>query len=91
MQSGLGPDLCLISPSNNDTICKLLAQWEGGAHGYVPDVKEDNTICLACENTNGLTLLHSRNPKIRKLVNLNNRYQTDGMCIVKHGVNFGHE
>jgi len=36
-------------------------------------------------------LFHRKAFKIRKLANLNNRHQTDGMCVVKHGVNFGHE
>ena len=29
------------------TIRELLKQWKRGYHGYVPDVKEDDTIRLA--------------------------------------------
>ena len=77
--------------TNEDaTVRELLAQWEGGAHGYVPEAKEDNIIRIACENTNGIGLFHKDNLKVRKLLNLNSRHQTDGMCIVEHGINFGH-
>ena len=73
----------------DNTIQDLLNQWESGAHGYVPDMKDNNIIRLACENTNGLSLFHRKALKIRKLANLNSRYQTNDMCVVKHGVNFG--
>ena len=74
----------------DDAIRELLEQWKGGAHGYVPEVKEDDIIRLACENVNSLSIYHKGTPKIGKLLNLNNRHQTDGICIVEHGVNFGH-
>ncbi len=54
-------------------------------------MKDNNIIRLACENTNGLSLFHRKALKICKLANLSNRHQTNGMCVVKHGVNFGHE
>ena len=54
-------------------------------------MKDNNIIRLACENTNRLSLFHRKDLKIRKIANLNNRHQTNGMCVVKHGVNFGHE
>ena len=75
----------------DNTIQELLNQWESGAHGYVPDTKDNKIIRLACENTNRLSLFHRKDLKILKLANLNNRYQTDGMGVVKHGVNFGHK
>ena len=75
----------------DNTIQELLYQQESGAHGYVSDTKDNNIIRLLCENTNGLSLFHRKALKIRKLANLNNRHQTNGMCVVEHGVNFGHE
>jgi hypothetical protein len=101
-----GSDLALVEGSNmradakethhgrtdeDNTIQELLNQWESGAHSYVPYTKNDNIIRLACKNTNRLSLFHRKAHKTRKLANLNNRYQTDGMCVVQHGVNFGHE
>ena len=61
----------------DNTIQELLNQWESGAHGYVPDTKDNNIIRLACENTNGLSLFHRKALKICKIANLNNRHQTD--------------
>jgi hypothetical protein len=66
----------------------LLEQWRKGGHGLVPDVKGDNTIHLGCKNMNSLSLFDPRSTKHRKLLNLHNKYQTDGACIVEHGINF---
>ena len=66
----------------------LLKQWLQGSHGYVSDVKGDDTIRLGCENANSLSLFDQRSRKLRKLINLHNKYQTDGACIVEHGTNF---
>ena len=44
----------------DNTIQELLNQWESGAHGYVPDMKENNIISLACENTNGIVYFTGR-------------------------------
>ena len=76
--------------SEEATIRELLEQWQGGAHGYVPEVKGDDTIRLACENVNSLGLHQKGAPKPRKLLNLVSRHQADGMCIVEHGMNFRH-
>jgi hypothetical protein len=77
--------------TNKDfTIRELLEQWQGGAHGYVPEVKGDNTIRLACKNVNSLSLHKKGAPKSRKLLNLVSRHQVDEMCIVEHGMNFRH-
>jgi hypothetical protein len=69
-------------------IQNLLQQWRQGGHGFVPDVKGDNTIRLGCENANSLSLYHPTKSKLRKLLNLHNKYQTDGACILEHGTNF---
>ncbi len=66
----------------------LLEQWRKGGHGHVPDVKGDDAICLGCKNVNSLSLFDPRSTKHRKLLNLHNKYQTDGACIVEHGINF---
>ena len=74
----------------DSTIRELIEQWQGGGHGYVPEKKNDNIIRLACENVNSLSLHQKGGRKTRKLVNLVSRYQADGMCIVEHGMNYGH-
>ncbi len=70
------------------TVQDLLDQWRKGGHGYVPDEKGDDTIRLRCKNVNSLSLFHPTKSKQRKLLNLHNRYQTDGACILEHGTNF---
>jgi hypothetical protein len=66
----------------------LLDQWQKGGHGYVPDKKGDDTIRLGCKNMNSLRLFHPTKSKQMKLLNLHNKYQTDGACILEHGTNF---
>jgi hypothetical protein len=66
----------------------LLEQWRKGEHGYVPDLKGDDIVQLGCENTNSLSLFDPRSTKLRKLLSLHNKYQTDGACIVEHGTKF---
>jgi hypothetical protein len=56
----------------------LLEQWRKGGHGYVPDVKGDNIVQLGCKNANSLSLYDPRSTKLRKLLSLHNKYQTDG-------------
>ncbi len=49
---------------------ELLKDWQKGSHGYIPEVKEDNDICLQCENVNSLSIFHPTKSKMRKLTNL---------------------
>ena len=72
-----------------ETVRELLEQLKGGAHGYIPPTKEENTIRLGCENVNSLSMFDKKQTKRRKLINLHSRHQTDGACIVEHGTNFG--
>ena len=69
-------------------VWDLLEQWRKGGHGYIPDVKGDNIVRLGCENANSLSLYDPPLTKLRKLLSLHNKYQTDGACIVEHGTNF---
>jgi hypothetical protein len=46
----------------------LQKQWQQGSHGYVPDVKGNDTIRLGFENANSLSLFN----QLRKLINLHN-------------------
>jgi hypothetical protein len=73
-----------------ETVRKLLEQLKEGAHGFVPQVKEDNIIRLGCENVNSLSHFDSKQVKRRKLISLHNMHQTNGACIVEHGTNFAH-
>ena len=76
--------------NEDNTINELLEQWAGGAHGFVPEKKDENIIRLVGENVNNLGLYNRINQKMFKLSNLISRYQSDGMCMVEHGMNFGH-
>jgi hypothetical protein len=71
-----------------EMVQELLNGWQKGAHGYIPEVKEDNIIQLGCENINSLSIFHPTKSKMRKLTNLHQRHQMDGACIVEHGINF---
>ncbi len=71
-----------------EMVQELLNGWQKGAHGYIPDVKDDNFIYLGCENFNSLSIFHSTKSKMRKLTHLHQRHRTDGACIVEHGINF---
>jgi hypothetical protein len=69
-------------------VRELLNGWQKGAHGYIPEVKGNNIIHLGCENVNSLSIFHPTKLKMRKLTHLHQRHQTDGACIVEHGINF---
>jgi hypothetical protein len=69
-------------------VRELLNGWQKGTHRYIPEVKDDNIICLGCENFNSLSIFHPTKSKMRKLTNLHQRHQMDGACIVGHGINF---
>ncbi len=66
----------------------LLEQWRKGGHRFVPDNKDDDILCLGCENVYSLSLFNPSKSKQRKLLNLHNKHQTDGACILEHGINF---
>ena len=67
----------------------LLEQWRKGGHSYIPDVRKgDDIVRLGCKNANSLSLFDLCLTKLRKLLSLDNKYQTDGACIVEHGMNF---
>jgi hypothetical protein len=61
----------------------LLYQLRKGGHGYVLDKKGDDTIRLRCKNVNSLSLFHPTKSQQKKLLNLHNRYQMNGACILK--------
>ena len=88
--SGDAQDIYRTQTNEDNTINQLLEQWEGGAHGFVPEKKDENIIRLVGENVNSLGLYNRTNQKMFKLSNLISRYQSDGMCMVEHGMNFGH-
>ncbi len=60
-------------------VQELLKQWRKGGHGFKPDKKGDDIIRLGCENVNSLSLLHPTKSKLKKLLNLHNKYQKGGM------------
>jgi hypothetical protein len=62
--------------------------WQKGAHGYIPEVKDDNIIHLGCKNVNSLSIFHPIKSMMRKLTHLHQRHQMDRACIVEHGINF---
>jgi hypothetical protein len=69
-------------------VWELLNGWQKGAHGYIPEVKDNNVIRLGCENVNSLSICPPLKSKMRKLTHLHQRHQTDGACIVEHSINF---
>ncbi len=71
-----------------EMVRKLLNRWQKGAHGYIPEVMDDNIIHLGCENVDSLSIFHPTKSKMRKLTHLHQRHQTDGGYIVEHGINF---
>jgi len=77
-----------LRTTEEEMIQELILQWQKGAHGYIPETKEDNILRLGCENVNSLSLYNPKGSKMRKLINIHNKYQTDGACIVEHGINF---
>jgi hypothetical protein len=71
-----------------EMVWELLNGWQKGAHEYITEVKGNNIICLGCENVNSLSIFHPTKLKMHKLTHLHQRHQTDGACIVEHGINF---
>jgi len=77
-----------VRTTEEELVQELILQWQKGAHGYIPETKEDDILRLGCENVNSLSLYNPKGSKMRKLINIHNKYQTDGACIVEHGINF---
>jgi hypothetical protein len=71
-----------------EMVRELLNGWQKGAHGYIPKVEDNNIIRLGCKNVNSLSIFHPTKSKMRKLIHLHQRHQTDGACIVEHSINF---
>jgi hypothetical protein len=71
-----------------EMVWELLNGWQKWAYGYIPEVKNDNNIRLGYENGNSLSIFHPAKSKMHKLTHLYQRHQTDGACIVEHGINF---
>jgi hypothetical protein len=74
--------------NEEEMVQELLKDWQKGTHGYIPKVKEDDVIQLGCENDNSLSIFPPTKSKMCKFTHLHQRYQTDGACIVEHGINF---
>jgi hypothetical protein len=45
-------------------VRELLNGWQKLAHGYIPEVKDDNIIPLGCENVNSLSIFHPTKSKM---------------------------
>ncbi len=71
-----------------EMVWELLNGWQKGAHGYIPEVKDNNIIRLGCEHVNSLSIFHPTKSKMRKLTHLHQSHQMDGACMVKLGINF---
>jgi hypothetical protein len=70
-----------------EMVREHLNGWQKGAHGYIPEVKDNNIIHLGCENVNSLSIFHPTKSKMCKLTHLHQRHQTGGACIVEHAMN----
>jgi hypothetical protein len=51
-------------------------------------VKEDDIVQPGCENVNSLSMYKQKETKMRRIINLHMKYQTDATCILEHGTNF---
>jgi hypothetical protein len=71
-----------------EMVRELLNGWQKGAHGSIQEVKDNNIICLGCQNVSSLSIFHPTKSKMRKLTHLHQRHQTDGACILEHSINF---
>jgi hypothetical protein len=71
-----------------EMVQELLNGRQKGAHGYILEVKDNNVIQLGCEYLNSLSIFHPTKSKMRNTTHLHQRHQTDGACIVEHGINF---
>jgi hypothetical protein len=71
-----------------EMVRELLNGWQNGAHGYILEVKDNNIIHMGCENFNSLNIFHPTKSKICNLTHLHQRPQSDGACIVEHGIKF---
>jgi hypothetical protein len=71
-----------------EMVRELLNVWQKGANRYILEVKDDNIICLGCENANSLSIFHPTKSKMHTLTHLHQSHQTDGAYIVKQGINF---
>jgi hypothetical protein len=56
-----------------EMVRELLNGWQKGAHGYIPEVKDNNVIHLGCENVNSLSIFHPTKSKMCKLTHLHQR------------------
>ena len=66
-------------------VREIVSQWRDGGHGFVPEVKPDDVLRLTGENTNSLSLYSPKQWKVKKLCNLNNKYQADGTLLIETG------
>ncbi len=71
-----------------EMVWELLNGWQKGAHRYIPEVMDDNIICLGCDNVDSISIFHPTKSKMCKLTHLHQRHETDRACIVEHGINF---
>jgi hypothetical protein len=46
-----------------EMVQELIKEWQKGAHGYIPELKEADVVWLGCENVNSLSLFHPTKSK----------------------------
>ena len=78
-------DLYTAEQDEDRIVREIVSQWRDGGHGYVPDIKPDDVVRLTGENTNSLSLFAPHQWKVKKMCNLNNKYQSDGTMLVETG------
>ena len=66
----------------------IVSQWRDGGQGYVPDKKPEDIVRLTVENANSLSIFSKDPWKLKKLANLNNKYQSDATLLVETGINW---
>ena len=53
-----------LRTTEEEMVQDLILQWQKGAHGYIPETKEDDILRLGCENVNSLSLYNPKGSKI---------------------------
>ena len=81
-------DIYTAGQDEERIVSEIVSQWKEGGHGYVPEVKPEDVVRLSGENTNSLSLFAPQQWKLKKMANLNNKYQTDGTMLVETGTNW---
>ena len=85
------PGVEAILPEEQQAVNDFLHSVQGRGHGFVEDKKPPGVVRLYAENVNSLSLFDPKLAwKMKRLRDINARYQTDGILMVECGTDFRH-